>query len=401
MTTPVIEVTFAKPLYPKQKAAVFPENGARWAAVEASSKSGKSHSAMQRLIMESLNLGDEGRYFWWISPTFSQAKDMFGRCQRALPQGLIRRMNSTELTMTLINGAVLRFLSGDRPDSAYGSDVYFLVVDEASRQSSELYYAVRSVLTATGGEALFIGNVKGKGNWFYQACRKAEAGEPNWSYARITTWDAVEAGVLPREEIEDAQRNLPEHVFNELYLAEAAETQANPFGFEAIERCVAPLSNEEPVVFGVDVARSRDWTVVCGLDAEGRLAYFERWQADWTSTIRRIIQAVGHKDCYLDSTGVGDSIHEAVSLECSQVERFTFSGQSKQRLMENLAIDIQAGAVSYPEGVISQELNDFEYVYTATGPRYSAPSGVHDDCVMALALACMKRKNTAGPGVWL
>lgn len=41
----------------------------------------------------------------------------------------------------------------------------------------------------------------------------------------------------------------------------------------------------------------------------------------------------------------------------------------------------------FPDGPIRQELESFEYEYTGRGVRYSAPQGVHDDCVMALALA--------------
>jgi len=40
--------------------------------------------------------------------------------------------------------------------------------------------------------------------------------------------------------------------------------------------------------------------------------------------------------------------------------------------------------------VIVRELEAFEYVYTRTGVRYSAPEGLHDDCVCSLALARQK-----------
>jgi len=400
MTTPPIEIQFAQELYPMQHDAVFPVCGARWVCVEASTKSGKSHAGLQRLIMEALELGDEGRNFWWVSPTFQQAKEMFGRCQRSLPQGMVRRQNTTELTLELLNGALLRFLSGERSDSLFGSDVFFCCIDESSRVPESTYFAARSVLTSTRGKGLFIGNVKGRKNWFYNICRKAEAGEEGWHYARISAYDAI-GHVLDADEIEDARRNLPEHIFAELYLAEPSESQANPFGAEAVERCIGEMSEAPPVVFGIDVARSRDWTVVCGLDADGRVSYFDRFQSDWSATIRRIADGVGHGEAYLDSTGVGDVVWDALTKHCARVERYTFTGPSKQKLMEALAVAIQSGEVSYPRGVLSQELADFEYIYTSTGPRYSAPSGLFDDSVMALALAVYKSKHTAGQGVWL
>lgn len=55
--------------------------------------------------------------------------------------------------------------------------------------------------------------------------------------------------------------------------------------------------------------------------------------------------------------------------------------------MEGLAVAIQQGEVHYPAGVLTNELEIFEYEYTRTDVRYSAAAGLHDDCVCALALA--------------
>jgi hypothetical protein len=59
--------------------------------------------------------------------------------------------------------------------------------------------------------------------------------------------------------------------------------------------------------------------------------------------------------------------------------------------MEGLAVAIQSEKVSFPDGPIRKELEVYEYEFTRTGVRYSAPEdmGYHDDCVCALALAVM------------
>jgi hypothetical protein len=68
--------------------------------------------------------------------------------------------------------------------------------------------------------------------------------------------------------------------------------------------------------------------------------------------------------------------------------------------MEGLSLAIQTQGITYPEGAIVGELDAFAYEYTRTGVKYSAPSGLHDDCVMALALAVQGRTSAAGMGVW-
>jgi hypothetical protein len=113
-------------------------------------------------------------------------------------------------------------------------------------------------------------------------------------------------------------------------------------------------------------------------------------------TIETIRRLTGHVKALVDSTGVGDPILEALSRggpgvpSSGNYEGFHFSAPGKQQLMEGLAVAIQRGELSYPDGAIVSELEAFEYEHTRTGVRYSAPPGIHDDCVCALALAVRK-----------
>jgi len=345
-----------------------------------------------------VHLGRPSRKFWWVAPVHNQAKIAFDRIKRGLPRGSFKSTESPTLTITLPNGAILEFKSGEKPDNLYGEDVWACVVDEASRMRVESYYALRSTLTATRGPIRIIGNVKGRKNWFYQGCRKAEAGEAGHEYHRIIATDAVAAGVLAQEEIDDARANLPDAVFRELYLCEPSDDGGNPFGLSFIRRNIAPLSARAPSSFGVDLAKSVDWTVIHGLDDQGATCVHERFQMPWKETMGRVRMICGRTTTLMDSTGVGDPIVEQVQRETgggesSNFQGFKFSQQSKQMLMEGLALAIQRGEVQYPDGVIVSELESFEYEYTRTGVRYTAPEGMHDDCVTALALAVQAKKN--------
>ena len=197
------------------------------------------------------------------------------------------------------------------------------------------------------------------------------------------------------EEINEAKRDLPEGVFKELYLADASEDGSNPFGYSQIQQCVYPLSTLPPVCFGIDLAKSHDWTVVIGLDKSQNVCFFERWQSDWRATTNKIIE-LPNVPMAIDSTGVGDPIGEDVA-RVKDVELVRFTSQSKQQMMEGLAVQIQKRSITFPEGHIKDELENFEYEYTRTGVKYSAPSGLHDDCVCALALAVRKWRS-AGQG---
>jgi hypothetical protein len=277
--------------------------------------------------------------------------------------------------------------------------VYAAVIDEATRVKEEAWHAVRTTLTATQGPVRLIGNVKGRRNWVYHLARKAQSGDPNMAYAKLTCHDAVEAGLLSAEDVEDARHQLPAAVFRELYLAEPSDDVGNPFGLQAIRACIAPLSPAAPVAWGWDLGKAVDWTVGIGLDWHGGVARIERFQRPWEATIPAIVQATASTFALVDSTGVGDPVLEAVQQRGraagGQFEGFKFSAPSKQQLMEGLAVAIQQRQIHFPTGVLVDELEAFEYASTRAGVHYTAPSGLHDDAVCALALAWAALRRVA------
>lgn len=412
MNAPVRIIYDRPKLYPLQREAIFDpldfQGGpARFSCIEASTKAGKTAGCTAWMFEKAL-FGQPGNNYWWTAPVYNQAKIAFRRVKRgikakirqasALPDEdnaspfTFQRTNDQDLFIELFGGQTIWFKSAEKPDNLYGEDVYAAVLDEASRMREESWHAIRSTLTATRGPARMIGNVKGRANWFYKLARKAQQGAKGLAFYRITAFDAIAAGVLDAEEIEEARERLPEAVFRELYLAEAAEDDTNPFGYKHIEACLMSggLSDQAPVVIGIDLAKSSDWTVVIGLDRNMQVCGFERWQAPWRETKSRIAALVGNTPCLVDQTGVGDPVVEDLQSVLSNVQGFTFSSSSKQRLMELLVVEIQQHRLHFPDGHIRNELDTFEYEATRTGVRYTAPAGFHDDCVMSLALAALK-----------
>jgi hypothetical protein len=446
-------IEYVRPyLYAKQAQFLFaPE---RYSIVEASTKTGKTVGCMTWLFEQAALGGGEGRNYWWIAPTRDVAKIAYRRLKRAIPRELYTA-NGSELTITLINGAVIWFKGSDRPDSLYGEDVYAAVIDEATRCKEEAWIAVRSTLTATRGPVRIIGNVKGRKNWAYKLARLAQAGTKDMAYFKLTAYDAVEGGVLSLEEVEDAKRLLAPSVFNELYLAEPSEDGSNPFGLPAIAQCFTIAASEIvaiqdgwstagiPCWWGIDLAKHVDWTVLIALDANGRMCRLIRFQKPWRETIAEIRRIVGRTPALMDSTGVGDPVleflqdgdieaprrpppevemgassaarlqahfarEEAERLEkkrdlgqlttsCPNLRGLVYSANSKQRLMKVLQLSLQHRELALYGEVVKNELESFEYEYRPkTGNvRYSAPTGLHDDCVNALALGVECRQTVA------
>lgn len=401
-----MEMQFNRPyLYPKQRAAIYEPK--RYSVIEASTKAGKTAACIVWMTEEAIQ-GKDGWNYWWVAPVSGQADIAFGRMRRALRDEPCRAYLAPR-RIVLENGAIVWFKSADKPDSLYGDDVHAMVIDEASRVKRDAWYALRSVITATRARVRIIGNVKGRKNWFYEMARKAQAGHKRMGYHIMTAVDAIAAGVLAAEEVDDARSELPEHVFNELYMAKAADDGGNPFGQDNIDACTVAEMHKAPAdVYGIDLAKSVDWTVVIGMTRLGHVVSFDRWQrVPWEVTYDRIVRIIGKKPTLIDSTGIGDPILETlqkmtdkrIGSDHAQVQGYKFNPASKQQLMEGLAVSLQSHGLVIPEGHITMELGVFEYEYkgkdgTFTGVRYSAPTGYHDDCVMALALADIHRARS-------
>jgi phage FluMu gp28-like protein len=388
-----MQINYQRPFLTTYQQAILdaPE---RYTITAAATKCGKTASHIIWIFEQALQLKDN-QSVWWIAPVYQQAEIAFRRMKSQVSEKDFFISNESKLTLILPNGARIEFKSGEKPDNLYGDDVYAAVVDEASRMREESWYALRSTLTATKGKCKMIGNVKGKKNWFYKLGERARLGEADYKFFKITAYDAAKEGILDIEEIEQAKKDLPEFVFKELYLAEPSDDNSNPFGLDNIRKCYAPISNGTPIAFGIDLAKYTDWTVITGLDNENKVCYTERFQGDWMQTKQKIINVVGRIPAHIDATGVGDPIVEDLQRILPNIKGFKYTSQSKQQLMEGLVMEIQQHTIFFPEEPYGFELENFEYEYTRTGVKYSAPSGMHDDAVNSIALAndCKKHNK--------
>lgn len=263
----MITIRYSRPekirKYAKQVA--FIDAPTKHAIIEATSKAGKTVGCIVWLYEQALKPiegreSKDGCYYWWVAPVSAVTKIAYRRLKRFIKPKTLFTYNETELTITLLNGATIVFKSADKPDSLYGEDVYAAVLDESTRMKEEAYTAVDSTLTATKGAMRIIGNVKGTNNWSYKLARRAEAGElKDWSYYKLTAGDAVEAGVLDQEVLDEKKTRLPEGVFLELYYAIPFVNSSNKFAYafdkaKHVHKC--RLNYNYPVYLSFDFNRN-------------------------------------------------------------------------------------------------------------------------------------------------
>ncbi len=360
---------------------------ARFSVLEIGRRWGKTTFGIQLAIDDAVS----GRKVGWFAPSYKYLADPVREFERAL-KPLLRRIDRIEKRMELKTNGSIDFWTLEDIDSGRGRSYDRVVVDEAGfapRLLEAWRASMRATLADRKGRALFLGTPKGTGD-FHRLYLEAEGDTTGeWRAFRI---GSVSNPHLDPSEIEAARRMLPVEVFAQEFEGVPAEDGGNPFGLDAIRECIAPMPETAVECWGVDLAKSQDWTVAVGLDGEGRVCRLDRWQGPWSVTRERLARMIGDKPAQIDSTGVGDPIVEDLRKVCRRAEGFKFTSQSKQQLMEGLQLAIQTREIRFPDGWLRSELEAFGFRYSGRAVSYEATVG-HDDGVCALALAVLARRQ--------
>ena len=323
----------------------------------------------------------------WLAPDYTYLDRPWQDLKSALAPA-VDRVSEQKRKMWLRTGGELHCYTLDKPEPARGEHFDLVIVDEAAiapKLRRQWPSSIRPTLVDRRGEAWFLTTPQGR-NFAHELFERGQSRDRvEWKSWRMPSWENPH---VPRDEIEAQRGQLPDWIFAQEYEAVPADEGGNPFGLSALASSWGLDDPGTPIVYGVDLAKSVDFTWVIGLDRSGQVVVSERWQGEpWDVTIRRIAELVRGVPTLVDSTGVGDPIVEALQREGLPVAGFRFTSSSKQTLLEGLSLAFQRGQLRHADERLRAELEIFGYEVRSGSVRYSAPSGSHDDGVMALALA--------------
>lgn len=348
-----------------------------------------------------------GKNIVWGAPTFDQVRTGWNEMRSAATG--VATFKQSEMTAYFPGGGSVLFRSLDDPDNARSKTADGVVIDEAGDvQESAWYEVLRPMLIDTGGWAWILGTPKGQ-NWFWREFVSASDRLDSIAFNAPTLGCRIvesklyraphplENPNIPFPELEQMFRTMPERVFRQEILAEFIEEAGGVF--RGVRACVdsGRTKNEDPkpgrrYTGGADLARVEDFTVLSVLDDTGRQVYHERFnQISWERQTERIkaVANLYHCPITMDSTGVGDPVYEACRKQGVNVVPFHFTNSSKENLIDALAMKIEAGSLSLMDiPAQTNELLAYQYELTPSrNVRMNAPAGMHDDCVIGLALS--------------
>lgn len=392
MTTMTTLTTLTIPLYklhPAQREVM--RSPARFKVLAAGRRFGKTLFGVLVCLIAAL----EGKRAWWIAPTYQMAEVGWRGLKhlaRNVPGVVVRE---SDKRIDFPGGGWVQVRTGRDPDALRGEGLDLAVLDEAAFMEEEVWSAsIRPALADRQGRALFISSPNGR-NWFYRLwARGQDPLQSEWASWRFPTRANPH---IAEQEIAEAMRTLPQRVFEQEFLAVFLADGGAVFRRidEAVRVDAQPLPVQgQAVVFGVDWGRHEDYTVITVLDAQtGRLLTLDRFNTIGWGLQRARLMALAQtwrpQIVVVEANSIGEPNIEELQAAGLPVFPFWTTTATKGPLIDALAAGFERGQIAlYNDPVLLGELAAYTLERLPSGRfRYSAPPGMHDDCVIALALA--------------
>lgn len=343
----------------------------------------------------------DGGMVGWFSPTYRMLNEVW-KAIHETTRPLHSRVSLQEHRIELITGGVIDCWSLDAYDSVRGRKYHRVVIDEAAMVpdlGDAWQAAIRPTLTDYRGDAFFLSTPKGI-NFFHECySRGVDDTQDEWQ-----AWHAPTTAnpYIDPAEVEAARVELPEQVFRQEYLAEFLQNEGAVF--RNIDDCLSPDTGDHKghrLFAGVDWGQQNDFTaisIICGTcKHEVELDRFNKIEfAFQRARLKAIIDRWRVQAVIAETNSIGQPNLEALVREGLPVRGFETTASSKPPLIQSLALALERVECQWlPDPVGRVELLSYEAKRNATTGRvsYSAPSGGHDDTVMARALAweCVQR----------
>ena len=363
---------------------------ARFRVVDAGRRFGKTRLG----VMECLEVASKGKRAWWVAPSFPISQVGWRPLKRLAGRIPGADVRLSEMSVVLPSGGEVRVRSADNPDSLRGEGLDFVVLDECAFMKPEAWSeALRPALSDKQGRALFISTPRGR-NWFWELYQRGLRGEDGYQSFRYPT---AANPHIPATEIDAAKRELPELIFRQEYLAEFIDDSGGVFRrvqeAARVERIENPIPGRTYTA-GVDVASAIDYTVVCIMDSGSKeLVHMDRFNRVDYNVLEDRLAALYHRfklsNMTIEVNSIGQGVIDHLAGRGMSIIPFQTTNATKQAAITALQSAFEHGEIGIiDDPVLIGELLSFEGKRNPSGSfSYSAPEGMHDDTVMALAIA--------------
>lgn len=304
-------------------------------------------------------------------------------------------ISESERRMDFEGGGMIAIRSTHTPDNLRGAGLDYAVLDEAAFMEPRVWpEVVRPMLLERRGGALFLSTPFGRNHFWHLYQLGLDPEEMQWATFHFTSMDNP---LIPSEEFDHIKRTTSQRVWREEYLAEFVEDAGQVF--QGVRDAATASLQSEPraghrYIMGCDWGRDDDYTALAIIDATAQeMVALERFRKITWSHQRNRLRILAKKWnvalIWAEANSMGTVLVEDLQREGLPVRPFMTTLRSKAPLIEGLSLAIERGDLALlPDEVLLNELTSYTLErLQGGGYRYSAPAGMHDDTVIATALA--------------
>jgi phage terminase large subunit-like protein len=194
-----------------------------------------------------------------------------------------------------------------------------------------------------------------------------------------------------------ARERVPDRTYRQEWLAEFVDDGGGVF--RRVLEAATGTVQDDPIdghnyVMGVDWGKSNDYTVIAVIDSETKeLVLMDRSnKVDYSVQVMRLTALCDrfHPAAIVaERNSMGEPLIEALQRSDLPVIPFITTNATKANIIDGLALAFERGDLRIiHDPILVSELQAYESERLPSGlQRYSAPDGMHDDCVMSLAMA--------------
>ena len=235
---------------------VINRSQARFNVVKAGKRFGKTKLALYRIIKKAFKY--KGETFWYIAPTYSQAKKIaWYELSWMLPKELVTRNVENELMKEVVGGSRIQLIGADNQDALRGPKLRHATLDECAYIDEYVWTGIiygQLLGNNGGGTADFISSPNKKGrNWFtnfHEEARLRQAkGDLDWAAYFYTIYDNP---TLNKDEIEKLRDSVPDDVWQVEYMAQESSLSGQRFGEFSADNIGEYKAEGEILVRGLD-----------------------------------------------------------------------------------------------------------------------------------------------------
>lgn len=328
----------------------------------------------------------------WCAPQYRMIQDDWKELTNILAPVIVRR-NEQRKQIEVVGGGTIDFWSLDNADSIRGRRYRRMIVNEAGLVSELIDYwnmIMRPTLVDFTGDAYFAGTPKGR-NGFNQLYNQQGV---EWAHWQVSSYSNPH---IPRSELDALKGSLPDRVFRQEILAEFVDDGGGVF--RGVRAAATVGEAREPIaggqyVIGVDWGRTNDATVFCVVDVQARAMVCIDRMTDTNYNLQRdrlgaLAARYNNAPILAESNAMGLPNIEALQEHGINITPFVTTNATKMQIIDALSLAFERNEIGIlADETLILELESYESKRTGSGLiSYSAPSGGHDDTVIALALA--------------